>query len=90
MDTDSGVTGVVGEGSGLGGGEVSSGKNGKVLTGSGTATKMQLEKSVRHHLNLSTPIRPYHAADAMALALIGLFRFEHPMCRGRAAAGSRR
>ena len=48
-----------------------------VLTGNGNASKTQLEKAVRHHLNLSTPIRPYHAADAMALALIGLFRFEH-------------
>jgi crossover junction endodeoxyribonuclease RuvC len=51
----------------------------KVLTGTGTATKGQLEKSVRHYLNLSTPIRPDHASDAMALALIGLFRSEHPI-----------
>lgn len=62
----------------------------KVLTGSGNATKMQLEKSVRHYLNLTTPIRPSHAADAMALALIGLFRSEHPMYRGDAVTGNRR
>ncbi len=62
----------------------------KVLTGNGNATKMQLEKSVRHYLNLTTPIRPYHAADAMALALIGLFRFEHPMCIKGAITGNRR
>ncbi len=47
----------------------------QVLTGNGNATKMQLEKSVRNILNLTTPIRPYHASDAMGLALLGLFRF---------------
>ncbi len=46
----------------------------QVLTGNGNATKMQLEKSVRHLLNLTNPIKPYHASDAMALAIIGLFR----------------
>jgi crossover junction endodeoxyribonuclease RuvC len=62
----------------------------KVLTGTGTATKMQLEKSVRHYLKLSTPIRPDHAADAMALALIGLFRSEHPMYKRISSTHSRR
>ena len=47
----------------------------KVLTGSGSANKHQLEKAVRHVLNLSAPIRPFHASDALALALIGLYRF---------------
>ena len=61
----------------------------KVLTGNGNATKMQLEKAVRHHLDLSTPIRPYHAADAMALALIGLYRFEH-MARLKSSGSVRR
>jgi len=46
----------------------------QVLTGNGNATKMQLEKSVRHLLNLTNPIKPYHASDAIALAIIGLFR----------------
>ena len=46
----------------------------QVLTGNGNASKMQLEKSVRHFLNHANPIKPYHASDAMALALIGLFR----------------
>jgi crossover junction endodeoxyribonuclease RuvC len=46
----------------------------QVLTGNGNATKMQLEKAVRSLLNLTTPIRPYHASDAMGLALLGLFR----------------
>ncbi len=48
----------------------------QVLTGNGNATKIQLEKSVRHLLNLTAPIRPYHASDALGLALIGLFRYE--------------
>ncbi len=48
----------------------------QVLTGNGNATKIQLEKSVRHVLNLTAPIRPYHASDALGLALIGLFRYE--------------
>ncbi len=46
----------------------------KVLTGNGRATKAQLENAVRHHLKLPRPIRPYHAADALGLALIGLMR----------------
>ncbi len=46
----------------------------QILTGNGTATKEQLEKSVRHAIHRSDPIKPYHASDALALALIGLFR----------------
>jgi len=46
----------------------------QVLTGSGSSDKRQLEKSVRHRLNHPQPIKPYHASDAMALAMIGLFR----------------
>ncbi len=50
----------------------------QVLTGNGSASKMQLEKAVRRLLNLTDPIRPYHASDAMGLALLGLFRYaEH-------------
>jgi len=47
----------------------------QVLTGNGNASKMQLEKAVRHFLNRTEPIRPYHASDALALALIGVFRY---------------
>ncbi|TWI71780.1 crossover junction endodeoxyribonuclease RuvC [Desulfobotulus alkaliphilus] len=47
----------------------------KVLTGSGSASKNQLERAVRHALGHEGPIRPDHASDALALALIGLFRF---------------
>ncbi len=46
----------------------------KVLTGSGAAGKAQLEMAVRRFLGKSTRIRPFHASDALALALIGLFR----------------
>lgn len=47
----------------------------QILTGNGKASKLQLEMAVRHLLKLDVPIRPYHAADAMALALIGLSRY---------------
>ncbi len=48
----------------------------QILTGNGNASKKQLEKAVRHLLNLQTPVRPYHASDAVGLALLGLFRFK--------------
>jgi crossover junction endodeoxyribonuclease RuvC len=47
----------------------------QVLTGNGNAGKEQLEKAVREALGLQTPIRPFHASDALGLALIGLFRY---------------
>ncbi|MBT8342207.1 MAG: crossover junction endodeoxyribonuclease RuvC [Desulfatitalea sp.] len=47
----------------------------QVLTGNGNAGKEQLEKAVRRALDCETPIRPYHASDALGLALIGLFRY---------------
>lgn len=46
----------------------------QVLTGNGNASKVQLECAVRRQLNHPDPIRPYHAADALGLAIIGLFR----------------
>jgi crossover junction endodeoxyribonuclease RuvC len=49
----------------------------QILTGNGKATKQQLERAVRSTLCASTPIRPFHASDALGLALIGLFR-HHP------------
>ena len=48
----------------------------QVLTGNGNASKDQLEQAVRRLLQLQKPIRPYHAADAMGLALLGLFRYQ--------------
>ena len=53
----------------------------QVLTGNGNADKNQLEKAVRHLLQLSTPIRPHHASDALALAVIGLFRYSEQIKR---------
>jgi crossover junction endodeoxyribonuclease RuvC len=46
----------------------------QVLTGNGNASKIQLEKSVRYQLKISSPIRPLHSSDALGLALIGLYR----------------
>ena len=46
----------------------------KVLTGSGNANKDQLEMAVRNKIGRTEPVRPSHASDALALALIGLFR----------------
>lgn len=46
----------------------------RVLTGNGNASKSQLERAVRRHLGNAPPISPSHASDALALALIGLFR----------------
>jgi crossover junction endodeoxyribonuclease RuvC len=57
--------------------EISVRESKQVLTGNGNATKPQLERAVRDLLNLTTPIRPFHASDAMGLALVGLFRHHH-------------
>ena len=57
--------------------EISVRESKQVLTGNGNASKTQLERAVRSLLNLTTPIRPFHASDAMGLALVGLFRHHH-------------
>ena len=46
----------------------------QIITGNGNASKAQLEEAVRSYLNLHDPIRPFHASDALSMALIGLFR----------------
>lgn len=48
----------------------------RIITGNGKATKAQLEAAVRNVLNQSKAIRPYHASDALGLALVGLYRFK--------------
>jgi crossover junction endodeoxyribonuclease RuvC len=48
----------------------------QILTGNGNAGKEQLEKAVRQTLKCRETIRPYHASDALGLALIGLFRYD--------------
>ena len=47
----------------------------QVLTGNGNASKDQLEKAVRNVLKKKEPIRPYHASDAIGLAVIGVYRY---------------
>lgn len=47
----------------------------KVVCGNGAADKHQVERAVRHHLNHGEPIRPFHAADALGLALTGFYRY---------------
>ncbi|MBF0449391.1 MAG: crossover junction endodeoxyribonuclease RuvC [Candidatus Magnetomorum sp.] len=46
----------------------------KIFTGTGKASKQQLEKAVRHLLGRTEPIKPNHASDALALGMIGIFR----------------
>ena len=46
-----------------------------VVCGNGGADKYQVEKAVRHHLNHHDPIRPFHASDALGLALTGFYRY---------------
>jgi crossover junction endodeoxyribonuclease RuvC len=58
----------------------------QALTGNGGASKIQLEAAVRNFLNLKVPIRPYHASDAMALALMGLLRYETHLLQKKAEA----
>ena len=44
------------------------------VTGSGTADKSQLERSLRRSLRLSQQIKPEHAADALGIAYVGAMR----------------
>jgi len=47
----------------------------KIVTGSGSADKQQVEISVRNLLKHGEPIRPFHASDALGLALAGYYRY---------------
>jgi crossover junction endodeoxyribonuclease RuvC len=49
----------------------------QILTGNGRASKAQLETAVRNILKPPSLIKPSHASDALALALIGLFRYNN-------------
>jgi len=46
----------------------------KLVTGSGTADKHQVERAVRNLLDHQEAIRPFHASDALALAMAGYYR----------------
>jgi len=62
----------------------------QVLTGNGNANKAQLELSVRRRIGAVEPVRPAHAADALGLALIGLYRqHSSPMDRTFTGRSSR-
>jgi len=49
------------------------------LTGNGRASKQQVERSVRKILMVDEKIESEHAADALALALVGLSRSGSPL-----------
>lgn len=46
----------------------------RTLTGNGSASKEQIERSLCGLLNHPGPIRPSHASDALAMAMLGLYR----------------
>lgn len=48
----------------------------KIVSGNGSADKYQMERAVRHLLKHSHPIRPFHASDALGLALTGYYRYK--------------
>lgn len=47
----------------------------KIVCGNGNADKYQMERAVRHFLDHPEPIRPFHASDALGLAITGYFRY---------------
>ena len=48
----------------------------QALTGSGAADKEQLERALRRITGWTEAIRPSHASDALAIALVGLSRWQ--------------
>jgi len=48
----------------------------RVLTGNGNAAKSQVERAVRHFLKGGRAISSSHASDALALALVGMLRYQ--------------
>ncbi len=46
----------------------------QIVSGNGSADKYQVERSVRNILKHKKPIRPFHASDALGLALTGYYR----------------
>jgi crossover junction endodeoxyribonuclease RuvC len=46
----------------------------QIISGNGSADKYQVERSVRNILKHKKPIRPFHASDALGLALTGYYR----------------
>lgn len=48
----------------------------KIISGNGSADKFQMERSVRSLLKHPDTIRPFHASDALGLALTGYYRYK--------------
>ncbi len=48
----------------------------KIISGNGSADKFQMERSVRSLLKHPDAIRPFHASDALGLALTGYYRYK--------------
>jgi len=48
----------------------------KIISGNGSADKFQMERAVRNLLKHKEPIRPFHASDALGLALTGYYRYK--------------
>ena len=48
----------------------------KIVSGNGGADKFQMERAVRNLLKHKEPIRPFHASDALGLALTGYYRYK--------------
>lgn len=49
----------------------------KIISGNGNADKYQMERAIRNQLNHDQPIRPFHASDALGLALTGYYRYKN-------------
>ncbi len=47
----------------------------KIVSGNGRADKYQMERAVRNLLKHGEAIRPFHASDALGLALTGYYRY---------------
>jgi len=48
----------------------------KIISGNGSADKHQMERAVRNLLKHEGSIRPFHASDALGLALTGYYRYK--------------
>ncbi|MBT7261421.1 MAG: crossover junction endodeoxyribonuclease RuvC [Desulfobacula sp.] len=51
----------------------------KIVSGNGSADKFQMERAVRNLLNHSDSIRPFHASDALGLAITGYYRYKREL-----------
>ncbi len=51
----------------------------KIVSGNGSADKHQMERAVRNLLKHGEPIRPFHASDALGLALTGYYRHKRKL-----------